>query len=48
MMDGGGDPDKAKPGKKVGKEIDKLEKDPTIDSNELENKISNLSNQIPS
>ena len=33
---------------RIGKEIDKLEKDPTLDSNELENKISNLTNQIPS
>lgn len=33
---------------RIGKQIDKLEKDPTLNSNELENKISNLTNQIPS
>ena len=33
---------------RISRQIDKLEKDPTIDSNELENKISNLTSQIPS
>jgi hypothetical protein len=33
---------------RIGKQIDQLENDPTINKNDLENKISNLTSQIPS
>lgn len=33
---------------RISRQIDKLEKDPTINSNDLENKILDLHNQIPS